>query len=391
MAYYGFVEGEHLDAMVCSDRFGFEIDEDDDDLFEGSKSLSAIRGGALEAVREELGAFLGKVREQKEETVSRYVTDRAPEYRRLLKTHASRVLEAPPANPKPKEIDAALGRVWVERQADLKEEGRAILAFEPGSETMEVYQTQMDGFFEKFEDLDQTALAQYVIHRRIVLNLLEQALRRDDGTGRYQLEAVVHRLIHPMRKGSDEIEFEEQNLWILDDRLTYHDFMESDKELRVSDRLENESQTRPDLLVVFDRTLTFREGRDPTTSFVIVEFKKPDRRSFERSPLAQVYDQVRDIRAGKFKDRNGRPVEGTSKDAPAFCYVVCDVVAAVERGAVDAGGQLTPDGRSYFGWNAQLKLYFEIISYEKVVGDALRRNRMLFKKLGLPTDRSDDG
>jgi hypothetical protein len=137
-AYYGFVEGEHLDAMVRSDRFGFEIDEDDDDLFEGSKSLSAIRGGALEAVREELGAFLGKVREQKEETVSRYVTDRAPEYRRLLKTHASRVLEALPANPKPKEIDAALGRVWVERQADLKEEGRALLAFEPGSATMRV-------------------------------------------------------------------------------------------------------------------------------------------------------------------------------------------------------------------------------------------------------------
>jgi hypothetical protein len=212
------------------------------------------------------------------------------------------------------ELDAALGRVWVERQADLKEEGRALLAFEPGSETMEVYQTQMDGFFEKFEDLDQTALAQYVIHRRIVLNLLEQALRRDDDTGRYQLEAVVHRLIHPIRKGSDEIEFEEQNLWILDDRLTYHDFMESDKELRVSDCLENKSQTRPDLLVVFDRTLTFREGRDLTTSFVIVEFKKPDRRSFERSPVAQVYDQVRDIRAGKFKDRNGRPVEGTSKD-----------------------------------------------------------------------------
>ena len=70
--------------------------------------------------------------------------------------------------------------------------------------------------------------------------------------------------------------------------------------------------------------------------------------------------------------------------------VTSDVVAAIERGEVDAGGQLTPDGRGYFGWNSQLKLYFEIISYEKVVVDALRRNRMLFKRLGLPTDRSDD-
>jgi hypothetical protein len=83
-------------------------------------------------------------------------------------------------------------------------------------------------------------------------------------------------------------------------------------------------------------------------------------------------------------------LKGQARTLQPSVTFVCDVVAAVERGAVDAGEQLTPDGRGYFGWNSQLKLYFEIISYEKVVGDALRRNRMLFKKLGLPTDRSDD-
>ena len=320
-----------------------------------------------------------------------YVASHAPEYRRLLTTEKARVLANLSSSPKPKEIEAALGKVWVERQAALKEEGRKLLAFEPESETLDAYQTQMEGFFERFENLDQTALAQYIIHRRVVLNLLERALARDDETGRYQLEAVVHRLIHPMRKGSDEVEFEEQNLWILDDRLTYHDFLELDKQLRSSKRLENDAQTRPDLLVVFDRTLTFREGKDPATSFVIVEFKRPDRKHLERSPLSQVYDQVRDIRQGDFKTRQGRPIDGASRDAPAFCYVVCDITDAVIRGAEDAGGQLTPDGRGYFGWNPQLKLYFEIISYEKLVADALRRNRMLFQKLGLPTDRSDGG
>jgi hypothetical protein len=113
----------------------------------------------------------------------------------------------------------------------------------------------------------------------------------------------------------------------------------------------------------------------------------------ERAPLSQVYDVVRDIRAGTFKNHKGRPIDGASKEAPAFCYVVCDINEKVERGAVDAGGQLTPDGRGHFGWNSQLKLYFEVISYEKLIGDALRRNRMLFKKLGLPIGRlgEDDG
>ena len=228
-AYLGFVEGERLDAMVRSDRLGFEIDEDEDDLFEGSKSLSSIRDGALDAVREDLGAVLGKIRERKEEAVHQYVAEQAPEYRRLVKTQKDRVLEALPANPKKREIEAALGRVLLERQADLKEEGKALLAFEPETDTLEKYKQQMEGVLAKFEDLDQTALAQHVIHRRIVLNLLDQALSRDDDTGRYQLEAVVHRLIHPMRKGSDEVEFEEQNLWVLDDRLTYHEFLELDK------------------------------------------------------------------------------------------------------------------------------------------------------------------
>ncbi len=108
------------------------------------------------------------------------------------------------------------------------------------------------------------------------------------------------------------------------------------------------------------------------------------------SPMQREAANAELEKKGTFKDGRGRPVEGASKDAPAFCYVVCDINDEVERGAVDAGGQLTPDGRGYFGYNGQLKLYFEVISYEKLIGDALRRNRMLFKKLGLPTDRLGD-
>ena len=42
-----------------------------------------------------------------------------------------------------------------------------------------------------------------------------------------------------------------------------------------------------------------------------------DRKNFERAPLSQVFDVIRDIREGKFKDGRGRPVEGVSTDAPA--------------------------------------------------------------------------
>ncbi|MEO1029397.1 MAG: hypothetical protein AAFX02_10110 [Pseudomonadota bacterium] len=249
----------------------------------------------------------------------------------------------------------------------------------------------MNGFLEQFEDLDQTALAQHVMHRRVVLNLLEQALRRTDETGKYQLEALIHRLVHPMRTTSDEIEFDEQNLWLLDDRLTYHSYLGSDKELKTANRLESTSPLRPDLLAVFDRVLPFAEGTDPRIAFSIVEFKRPDRGSYsDKSPISQVFDVVRDIRDGQFKDLHGRPLDNQSKQAPAYCYVICDLTPQLERRIEDATGQLTPDGRGYFGYNPGLRAYFEVVSYEKMVGDALKRNRMLFQRLGLPAGKLAD-
>jgi|CXWL01.1.fsa_nt_gi hypothetical protein len=390
--YVGFVEGDKLDAMVKWDRLGFESSEDEDtgELFDGGFSLSAIRAAALDEVRTALSSELKFIQESKEAVVHEYVTQKAPEYRRIFESDRARILDALSSHPRPKEIENAVGRIWMERRAELKDQGIKLLNHPPDAESMEAYQVQMNWFIDKFEELDQTALAQHVTHRRVIINLLDQALKRRDDTGKYQLEALIHRMIHPMRKTSDEIEFDEQNLWLIDDRLTYHDHLASDVELRSNPRLESDSQMRPDLLAIYDRTLAFGEGRDPYVAFSVIEFKRPMRLDFpDRTPLAQVFDVVREIREGKFKARGGRPIDGMSKDAPAYCFVICDVTPAVERGAEDAGGQLTPDGRGYFGWNANLKLYFEVISYEKLVADALRRNRYLFKKLGLPTERDD--
>lgn len=390
--YVGFVEGEKLDAMVKWDRLGFESTEDEEtgELFEGGWSLSAIKAAALDEVRSALSTELKVIQESKEAAVHEYVTQKAPEYRRIVESERERILDALSSHPRSKEIEIAVGRVWMERRAELKDQGIELLSHPPDADSMEAYQAQMNGFIDKFEELDQTALAQHVTHRRVIINLFDQALKRKDDTGKYQLEALIHRMIHPMRKTSDEIEFDEQNLWLIDDRLTYHDHLASDVELRGNPRIESDSQMRPDLLAIYDRTLTFGEGKDPYVAFSVIEFKRPMRPDYpDRTPLAQVFDVVRQIREGKFMDRRGRPIEGMSKEAPAYCFVICDMTPAVERGAEDAGGLLTPDGRGYFGWNGNLKLYFEIISYDKLVADALRRNRYLFKKLGLPTERED--
>jgi len=53
-----------------------------------------------------------------------------------------------------------------------------------------------------------------------------------------------------MNIDSNSIEFENHNLWIIDERLTFNNFLSSDKPLNVKDE-------RPDLLI-FDNAVSIR-------------------------------------------------------------------------------------------------------------------------------------
>jgi hypothetical protein len=61
-----------------------------------------------------------------------------------------------------------------------------------------------------------------------------------------------------MHTTSDDVPYEQQNLWIIDERLSYHSFLASDMRLDSMGVLGNSSASRPDLLI-FERALTFTE------------------------------------------------------------------------------------------------------------------------------------
>lgn len=73
----------------------------------------------------------------------------------------------------------------------------------------------------------------------------EKSLQADPDTGKYTLEEIVHQIIYPMRTTSTNIHIEQQNLWIIDERLAYHGFLASDLPLAAADVLVNSSESRP--------------------------------------------------------------------------------------------------------------------------------------------------
>ena len=87
------------------------------------------------------------------------------------------------------------------------------------------YYTRFRKFVEDENELGKTALAQYIIHRRVILGLIGKGSQTGPGDWKVCAGKIVHSLIFPMRSTSDDVPFDQQNLWIIDERLTFHSFL----------------------------------------------------------------------------------------------------------------------------------------------------------------------
>src|SRR3546814_3666952 len=90
------------------------------------------------------------------------------------------------------------------------------------------------------------------------LKFLERAINVREGEKNFPLEKVVHQLVFPMQHTSDEIEYSQQNLWMIDERLTFHSFISSDKRNKSLRVLESSDIQRGDI-VIFDENIRSEE------------------------------------------------------------------------------------------------------------------------------------
>ena len=304
--YLAFIQSPFLDAKVNSERTDFSIPREPPvdravstgeapsavgDLLADDISLKAIREATIAAISEDLKPFLDELNVAKEAALTAYITEDAPQYRVMLK-HKGDILDQISPMASKTEMEMALHRQLHKRQVELKQEGVRILAETEDVQDPQEYYTRFRKFVEDENELGKTALAQYVIHRRVILDLLAKALKQDPETGKYALEKTVHSLIFPMRSTSDDVPFEQQNLWIIDERLTFHSFLSSDQPLNTIGEIESDAESRPDILI-FNRPLAFSDEAEPLQSVVVIEFKKPDRTNYrDEDPITQAYRMI---------------------------------------------------------------------------------------------------
>ena len=238
-----------------------------------------------------------------------------------------------------------------------------------------------DEYCRNINELSRAGLAEYVIRRKAIIDLLGKALEVEP-SGSYSLESRVHSIICPMQVSSDEVKFDDMNLWLIDDRLAYHQDLGSDKYLSKLPVLENKTQKRTDL-IVFDAALSYTTETDDINSITIVELKRPQRNdplSDSNDPVWQILKYVRDIRNGKIKKDNGRDFGDMSR-VKFYCYVIGDLTQSMRDSAEGRGLRLTQDNQGYYGYNEAIGAYVEVISYDKLLKNARQRNQVFFNKL----------
>ena len=231
--------------------------------------------------------------------------------------------------------------------------------------------------------MGNAALAKYVVHRRAVLDIISQLIGIDE-RGSFEYEKMIHDIICPMYSESSDAEFSTHNLWLVNDQLEYHTYLASEKYMDKMEPIAVSDHVRPDILV-YNRNFVFGDSA-PFTSMVIVEFKRPQRDNYTltENPVAEIIDYVNRLRNGQVKDDRGRYIP-FNRASPSFGYAVCDITPTLRKVAEDEDWELSADGLGFHLYKKGLRLHVEVLSYDKMLDDSRKRNRVLFEKLGLPT------
>jgi hypothetical protein len=395
-AYSGYVSGDLLDETVNQERTRLDL------LHEGSLFEKDEEEPTREVLIKELAdrseafleQYLTPINESKLVWIKNYIRSR-PLFRPILKLRPEWIKDIP-VGISDAELDIELYKLVHRLEIEVRKEG-ARLREEPQPTTatsVADHKRKFERFLEESNSVGFAKLADYVVHRRAVIEFLSECMKRQQN-GRYSLEEVVHDVIFPMKSTSNDVPDPDQsNLWMIDERLAYHYYLSSDTEFRGTEEIKvkkEHERERVDLLVLqpYDRPHAFvGVNNQPFDSVTIIEFKRPNRDDYsendeERDPIAQVWRYAEKIQTGTIKDKSGQYVK-TNDGTQFYAYIVCNLSPKMIDLAKFHSFIPMPDNLGYFAWQPNYRVYTEILDYQKLIQDAKKRNQVFFDKFNLP-------
>lgn len=379
--YCGYITSKYLDDNVNRERTAFNIEENYRNLY-GTITKSEIINEATKLVFNYLSCDIDMYNENKRTKIEAFVYNKNPRYRLLLSKFPECINNILLSDDDEK-LELELFKQEQSYKLKLKEEGKSLQKTIRENTNKKDIVKMTTAYAEKLSEMGKSSLAEYIVHRKSVLDILEDNLKYQDATGKsYAYEESIHQLVFPMQQTSDDIDYTSHNLWLIDEKLSYHYYLASDKKIKSMAPIRSDSINEPDI-TIFDSPFAFTdENQQPFRNITIIEFKRPGRENYslEENPIQQVIDYMDDIVSGKIKTKDGLMVDGNDS-IRFFCYILCDVNDKIKKYAKQNDFKSTPDGIGYYYYLNNYNAYIEIMPYNKMIQDSKKRNKILFDKL----------
>lgn len=379
--YNGYITSKYLDEKVNRERTAFDIEDAQATLF-GDITKGEIISKASKLILPYLCADIEAYNENKKTKIEAFVFNKNPRYRLLLSKYPECVNNIFLSDDDEK-LELELFKQEQQYKLKLKQEGKELKRIIKENKNAKDIVSRSTAYAEKLSEMGKSSLAEYIVHRKSVLDLLEGNLKYQDSDGNtYAYEESIHQLVFPMQNTSDDIDYTSHNLWLIDEKLSYHYYLASDKKIKSMKPISADSNNEPDI-AIFDSPFAFTdENQQPFRNVTIIEFKRPGRKNYdkEENPIQQVIDYMDDIINGKIKTKDGLFIDGNDS-IRFFCYILCDINDKIKKYAKQKDFKSTPDGLGYYYYLNNYNAYIEIMPYNKMIQDSKKRNKILFDKL----------
>ena len=248
-----YVQGTYLDENVTTERDGFNFGKEDD-LY-SDLSEKQIMKAVAQIVKNYFVADIEKRYNDKKQKVEHYVYNHAPWNKTLLKDVD---MESIPIGISDFDLEMRFQKIKFDKEQTARIALKELQDKHSKNEeeTEDALEDEINEILKNVTDTAKNDLAHYVCQRRKIIELFDDLRKRIDG-GKSHKESELHNLIFPMIKDDRDVEYEEHNLWLLDERFNFTQYIASDKVISHSDHKE------PDLAIFYESGLFYRNDTVP--------------------------------------------------------------------------------------------------------------------------------
>lgn len=390
--YYFFdiyVVSEYLNKKVFKTRNGFNIPKERENLLfddDNTITFQDIEEYISSILEVEYDNFVKTARHKNIENVKSYISHKAPRFNSFLKN--PEVLNSIPPNLSEDKLEEHLYKISFNARRKVENN---IEKFIKTKEVNEDAIGQIINDIKAKTAYDVDSLADYMMRRKAIINLFDKFLDADEN-GDYKLEEDVHNLIFPLGLTNNDLEYENHNLWILDERFISYKFIASDKSITSFSQTKSRKET--DLILIdnpqmFNNPISFGDkASGEVNSMVIFEFKRPGDVAHQKNKTDYRWE-FSELVEPYFEEFIYQPIKKNYKGnqiilketTPKFGYIILDFIPEpLARYNKNKGWKATPFG-TYFKIEAELNLHLEVMTFRQLLDASKQRHNPFFDKL----------